>query len=36
LAPAERADEDVVSPMFASWMQLDAWPRQIDGFRLVA
>ena len=31
-----RVTDGLVSPMFASWNQLDQWLRQVEGFRRVA
>lgn len=36
LAPSESADERVVSPICASWNQLEGWLRAVDGLRRAA
>ena len=36
LAPSERADEKVVTRIFASWNQLDGWLRQVQRLRRAA
>ena len=33
LAPSQSAGENLVTLNFASWNQLDAWLRQVDGLR---
>jgi hypothetical protein len=36
LEPAERAEENLASPMAASWNQIAGWLKQIDGLRRAA